>query len=323
MAVFRVEKTRDSTIMANHHLKNRELSLKAKGLLSMMLSLPEAWNYTTRGLAAICMEGVDSIGSALRELERAGYIVRNRLRDERGRITDTEYIIYETPRKTAPETPELSAPDTPAPYTENPDMETADMENTDVDMPHLPSPDAAQPYTENPYMDAPHMDAPYTGSPVQYNTYPKNTDKSKINPENPYPSNPNPSNGELAADVRARVRENIGYDCLATDENRERLDGIVELITETLCSGRDTIRIAGVDYPAGMVRERLLQLNSLHIQYVFECLENTTSHIRNIRQYLLATLFNAPVTKGSYYDALVRRDRALGCLWPPVRAAQV
>lgn len=77
MAVFRIERTRDYTVMSNHHLRNGKLSLKAKGLLSMMLSLPEDWNYTTRGLAAICKEGVDAIGGALRELETAGYIVRH------------------------------------------------------------------------------------------------------------------------------------------------------------------------------------------------------------------------------------------------------
>ena len=86
MAVFRIERTRDYTVMSNHHLRNHELSLKAKGLLSMMLSLPDDWNYTTRGLAKICKEGVDAIGSALRELETAGYIVRNQLRDQQGRI---------------------------------------------------------------------------------------------------------------------------------------------------------------------------------------------------------------------------------------------
>ena len=86
MAVFRIEKTRDYTVMSNHHLRNAGLSLKSKGLLSMMLSLPEDWNYTTRGLAKICKEGTDSIGSALKELERAGYIVRNRLRDSKGKI---------------------------------------------------------------------------------------------------------------------------------------------------------------------------------------------------------------------------------------------
>ena len=286
MAVFRVEKTRDYTVMANHHLKNKALSLKAKGLLSIMLSLPETWNYTTRGLAAICREGVDSISSTLRELEKAGYVVRYRLRDERGRITDTEYVIYETPRAG-------TLPDTPSPDTENPDM------------------------------DEPYADRPHPGDPVQYIPYPKNTDKSKTYPENPYPSNPHPYSGASVSDVRAQVRENIGYDCLATEENREQLDGIVELLTEVLCTRRSFIRISGVDYPAQIVKERFGQINSLHIQYVFECLENTASRIRNIRQYLLATLFNAPVTKGSYYDARVRYDRSLGWLCPPAKAAQV
>ena len=100
MAVFRIEKTRDYTVMSNHHLRNAGLSLKSKGLLSMMLSLPEDWNYTTRDLAKICKEGTDSIGSALKELERAGYIVRNRLRDSKGKIVDVEYAhILDEDRK--------------------------------------------------------------------------------------------------------------------------------------------------------------------------------------------------------------------------------
>ena len=115
MAVFRIERTRDYTVMSNHHLRNANLSLKAKGLLSMMLSLPEDWNYTTRGLAKICKEGVDAIGAALRELEAAGYIVRHKLRDRQGRISDTEYVIYEQPQ--------LRKPDTDSPDTENPYMD--------------------------------------------------------------------------------------------------------------------------------------------------------------------------------------------------------
>ena len=125
MAVFRIERTRDYTVMSNHHLRNANLSLKAKGLLSMMLSLPEDWNYTTRGLAAICKEGVDAIGGALRELETAGYIVRHQLRDRQGRISDTEYVIYEQPQPKNPDTPQ---PDTASPDTGNPDMEKPDTE---------------------------------------------------------------------------------------------------------------------------------------------------------------------------------------------------
>ena len=137
MAVFRIEKTRDYTVMSNHHLKDRTLTLKSKGLLSMMLSLPDEWNYTTRGLAAICREGVDSIGAALRELESAGYLIRHRLRDKGGRISDTEYIVYESPHKT----PEADSSYTASPCTENP---------------YMVSPDTATPRT----------DAPDTGNPA-------------------------------------------------------------------------------------------------------------------------------------------------------------
>ena len=129
MAVFRIEKTRDYTVMSNHHLRDTGLSLKSKGLLSMMLSLPEDWNYTTRGLAKICKEGTDSIGSALKELERAGYIVRNRLRDSKGKIVDVEYVIYETPHPPEPDGPCEDEPDTEHPDTENPDMDTPGLEN--------------------------------------------------------------------------------------------------------------------------------------------------------------------------------------------------
>ena len=97
MAVFRVEKTKDFTIMCNHHLRNTELSLKAKGLLSLMLSLPEDWDYTTKGLAHICKDGVDSITTALKELERTGYLTRQRIRYENGQLGDIEYTIHEQP----------------------------------------------------------------------------------------------------------------------------------------------------------------------------------------------------------------------------------
>jgi hypothetical protein len=97
VAVFRVEKSRDFTVMSNHHLRNPALTLKAKGLLSLMLSLPDKWDYTTRGLSCICREGVDSISTALGELERCGYLTRERVRDPYGRLGDIEYTIHEQP----------------------------------------------------------------------------------------------------------------------------------------------------------------------------------------------------------------------------------
>ena len=105
MAVFRVERNRGYTVMSNHHLRNKELSLKAKGLLSQMLSLPEDWDYTLAGLSHINRESIDAIRSAIRELEQAGYIQRSRERDDRGRLRGADYVIYEQPQ-----TPPVSAP---------------------------------------------------------------------------------------------------------------------------------------------------------------------------------------------------------------------
>lgn len=108
MAVFRVEKTRNYTVMSNHHLRDKSLSLKAKGLLSLMLSLPEDWDYTTKGLAYICKDGVDSICATVRELEGAGYIVRARERHVDGTLGGIEYTILEQPRE--PEAPKRENP---------------------------------------------------------------------------------------------------------------------------------------------------------------------------------------------------------------------
>lgn len=98
MAVFRVERNKGYTVMSNHHLRNKELSLKAKGLLSQMLSLPEDWDYTLKGLSLINREKIDAIREAIKELERAGYIVRSRERDEKGRLRGADYVIFEQPQ---------------------------------------------------------------------------------------------------------------------------------------------------------------------------------------------------------------------------------
>ena len=284
MAVFRVERTRDYTVMCNHHLKDSNLSLKAKGLLSMMLSLPDEWNYTTRGLAAICKEGVDAIGKTLKELELAGYIIRRQLRGKDGRISDTEYTIFEKPRKPSP-------------------------------------PDTTLPDTENPYLDTPDTDEPYTEKPAQLNKDRRNKEKEipdesitdTSNPDPIYPPAPLQGAGYDRMgyeEAREIVRENIEYDILVQDprQDREQLDEVVELIAETLCSRRQTIVIAGDEYPAEMVKEKLLRITSSHIEYVFDCLKQNTTYVRNIKKYLLASLFNAPSTIGSYYSALVNHD---------------
>ena len=286
MAVFRIEKTRDYTVMSNHHLRDQSLSLKAKGLLSMMLSLPEEWNYTTRGLASICKEGTDSIGSALKELERTGYIVRNRLRDSKGKILDVEYVIYETPHPAAE--PDTAVPDTACPHPENPDM------------------------------DIPCLEKPSQLNIDRESNYPSKKDSENTDQTNPILSNPpTPARARMGRDgmdVRETYRdiilENIDYDILADDPriDREQLDEIMEIILDTVCTSRKTIRIASDDFPAEVVKSRFLKLNSSHIQYIMACMKENTTRIRNIKKYLLAALYNATFTIGSYYSALVQHD---------------
>ena len=309
MAVFRVEKTRDYTVMSNHHLRNTDLSLKAKGLLSLMLSLPENWDYTTKGLSMICKDGIDSINSGIKELETNGYVIRRRLRNEKGQLTTTEYTIFEQPQS-------LDIIDTP-PKGGNPILDNPILDNTAQEKPIL----------ENPILEKPKQAEPILGNPHQLstnilNTNSLNTDLLNMEVSNPYPSNLYQSNKEpqekkmrydeigcdSLAEIKEMVLKNIEYEYIKNNHNRERLDEIVDLMVETLCSTKATINVAGDDYPAQLVKEKLLKINCLHIDYVFECLDKTTTYIRNIRRYLLATLFNAPSTIDSYYSALVNHD---------------
>ena len=285
MAVFRIERTRDYTVMSNHHLRNANLSLKAKGLLSMMLSLPEDWHYTTRGLAKICKEGVDAIGAALRELEAAGYIVRHKLRDQQGRISDTEYVIYEQPQLRKPDT---DSPDTENPYMDKPDTEkpaelNIEKSNTEKTITYGSSTDSI------PFREAAAAQLPER----------KGRDAMSVSEMESY---------------RDLILENIEYDhlCREFTTYREDLDEIVELMVETVCAKRKTTRIAGSDFPHEVVRSRFLKLDCSHIEFVMECLRNNTTEIRNMKQYLLAVLFNAPTTISNHYTAQVTHDMYAG-----------
>lgn len=139
MAVFRIEKNKDYTVMSNYHLRDSSLSLKAKGLLSQMLSLPEGWDYTLSGLAALNKESKDAIRSAVNELEKAGYVVRRQTADEKGKFASNEYIIYEQPVSAKPlldfpttENPATENPLTDNPLTENPSSENPTQLNKDI-----------------------------------------------------------------------------------------------------------------------------------------------------------------------------------------------
>lgn len=285
MAVFRVEKNHNYTVMSNYHLRDTALTLKAIGLLSKMLSLTDEWDYTTRGLAAICKEGVDAIGAALKELELHGYLVRRQLRDSRGRITDTEYTIYESP--------------------------------------HPPLPDTASPDTENPYLDKPDTEKPAELNIEKPNTQKQNTHGASTDSipfretaaaQLPERKGRDAMSVSEIENYRELILENIEYDYLCREFStyREDLDEIVELMVETVCAKRKTTRIAGSDFPHEVVRSRFLKLDCSHIEFVMECLRNNTTEIRNMKQYLLAVLFNAPTTISNHYTAQVNHDMYAG-----------
>ena len=287
MAVFRVERNKGYTVMSNHHLRNKELSLKAKGLLSQMLSLPEDWDYTLAGLSLINREKIDAIREAVRELERAGYIVRSRERDEKGRLRGAEYVIYEQPQ-----TPTLDLPTLENPTQLNKDIQRTDLPNTqksNTDLPSTHSIPILSPYP-SPFGDA---------------AEPQERKRTE-------------ARSQSAVDMyREIIMDNISYDVLIQDRSldRDRLDEIVDLMLETVCTARKTIRIAGDDYPAELVKSKFMKLDSEHIRFVLDCMSENTTKIRNIKQYLRAVLFNAPSTIGNYYTSLVAHDMASGKLY--------
>ena len=285
MAVFRVERTGDYTVMSNFHLKDKRLSLKAKGLLSQMLSLPDDWDYTLSGLSYINRESKDAIRSAVNELETAGYIRRRQTTDASGKFAANEYTIFERPIEGEPM---LDKPSSENPITVNPS--------------------AVNPLPEN---------------PTQLNTKKSSketskTDLSSTEISNPIPSNPpTPAEARMGTDrmgarecYREVILDNIEYSYLVQDSHidREQLDEIVDLIVDTVCSARKTIRIAGDDYPAEVVKSRFMKLDSSHVQYVMDCMKDNTTYVRNIKKYLLAALYNAPTTINSYYSSLVQHD---------------
>ena len=256
MSIFRVEHTTGFTVMSNYHLRDKNLSLKAKGLLSQMLSLPEEWDYTLAGLSFINREKIDAVREAIKELESAGYIIRTRERDEKGRLKGTEYVIYEQPQ---PENPELE-----------------------------------KPVSEN---------------PTQLNTYKTNTKKSNTDSIN-HPSIKDEADEMSRSDLEDEIKANIGYEIIVENKQNDKrqIDEIVKLMLDAICSPSATVRINGTDIPKSSVRERFLQLDSEHIEYVLFAMERPKPEIRNIRAYLLTALYNAPATMDSYYSAIVSRD---------------
>jgi len=285
MAVFRVERTQNYTVMSNYHLRDKTISFKAKGLLSLMLSLPEDWDYTLAGLTRISLEGKDAIRAAVVELEKAGYVTRSRVRNEKGHLQGTEYVIRERPVFSA-------QPALEEPASENPTLEDTTQLNKDKNKITDSQITESFPFPSS----LPAATAPTTAQQPEA----KERNRSRRG---------SMSKGEMDT-YRGLIRENIGYDDFVREHpyDAAQLDEMVELMVETVCSKKKNIRVAGNDFPQAVVKSRLLKLDGEHIRFVFDCLRENTTQVRNMKQYLLTVLYNAPATIENHYAAQVNHD---------------
>lgn len=270
MAVFRVEKSRDFTVMSNHHLRNKELSLKAKGLLSLMLSLPEDWDYTTKGLSCICKDGVDSICGGIKELEESGYVTRRRIRNDKGQLTITEYTIREQPKR----------------------------ENPVLDNPVLDLPEQAEP----------ELGKRAQLSKQESNTQEKNTHLS--NTHSFFPSWPPANERRTdIREMREDIREQIEYDIIVNQVNRAQVDEFVEIMLEVACSRAPTTKIGrDAEYPTELVQERFRAIRAEHIEQILSAMRENTTRVWSTKAYLLTALFNEPATLDNNMTMLVNHD---------------
>ena len=285
MAVFRVERTSNYTVTSNYHLRDKTISFKAKGLLSLMLSLPEDWDYTLAGLTRISLEGKDAIRAAVVELEKAGYVTRSRVRNEKGHLQGTEYVIRERPVFSA-------QPALEEPASENPTLEDTTQLNKD----------------KNKITDSQITESFSFPSSLPAATAPTTAQQPEAKERN-RSRRGSMSKGEMDT-YRGLIRENIGYDDFVREHpyDAAQLDEMVELMVETVCSRKKNIRVAGNDFPQAVVKSRLLKLDSEHIRFVFDCLRENTTQVRNMKQYLLTVLYNAPATIENHYAAQVNHD---------------
>ena len=310
MAVFRVEKTRDYTVMANHHLKNRALSLKAKGLLSVMLSLPEDWDYTLKGLAFISKESIDAIREGIRELEAAGYIIRSRSRNEKGQLAGAEYVIYEQPQPVAGNS-----------------IQAGDMSPYPVaDKPMKKARASAKPTLEEPTLDEPTLDFPTQANPTLDNPTQLNTKEIKTYPEskktinNVSPSSPSITGGTRSMDrlidksvkgIESFIKSNIRYmDFWETQPyDMKLIDEIIAVMVDLLVTPGDYVTVGGENKPRDLVGSRLLwKFDHRHMGHVIEQYKTVTVPIKKKRQYLLTMLYNATLEYGAHIENVIMSD---------------
>lgn len=277
MAVFRIEKNKDYVVMSNHPLRDKRITLKAKGLMAFMLSNKDDWDYTLVGLSKALKEGVSAIRSTVTELENYGYVSRRKLRDAKGKFIDIEYTIYEYPV--------LDSPSFENQIMVNPTLESDTQINT--------------------------IERNTKDNKYQSNLIPED---SELDYDSLFLEE---DDGKDEMDIDSydfwlkRIHQQIEYESLEVSyaDDIKMINEMVEIIIETLLSDKQMDFINRSNYPISLVKNRYLSLEYQHIQYVLECFHKTTKEreIKNVKQYLKTMLFNAPVTIDTHYTAKVNK----------------
>lgn len=336
--VFRVEKNKNYTTISNHHLQDRNLSLKAKGLLTLILSLPPDWDMTLKGLVSLSGDGVDSVRSGIQELEKAGYLRRSRSRNNLGQLLCTEYTIYEhaVTENVASET-EIDD-NLNIIYSEESHIGKSDVDknsqigksNVDENS-QIGKSDVDKNTTEN--LDDCQIGFSNIGKPnigksntIKYlnnkdtyniNNYPyQSTYSSKLCREPKENSIDEMEEAQTLYEERKAyeeiIKQNIAYDILSeqTETKRDFLDLCVQIMVDAVTSNKPYIKIKGQDIPKEAVKSVLLKLDDENISYVNMCLSESKTAIKNMQSYILTALYCSQHGGDTYFNQLVKHDYA-------------
>lgn len=314
--VFRVEKNKNYTTISNHHLQDRNLSLKAKGLLTLILSLPPDWDMTLKGLVSLSGDGVDSVRSGIQELEKAGYLRRSRSRNNLGQLLCTEYTIYEHA------------------VTENVASETEIDDNLNIiysEESHIGKSNVDKNTTEN--LDDSQIGFSNVGksnigksNTIKYlnnkdtyniNNYPyQSTYSSKLCKEPKENSIDEMEEAQSLYEERKAyeeiIKQNIAYDLLTEQKkiSRDFLDLCIQVMVDAVTTNKPYIKIKGQDIPKEAVKSVLLKLDDENISYVDMCLSESKTAIKNMQSYILTALYCSKHGGDTYFNQLVKHDYA-------------
>ena len=279
MPVIRVDKSRDITVVSNCIFKDRSLSAKAKGILVEMLSLPESWDFTLKGLTTLFTDGIDSIRQGINELEARGYMVRERKRDARGRLGGMEYVIYETPHKAVENSPVCALPEKDNPTAGNPTQESSieEMPTTYKELSNSNTYSISMTKEENTDSFLPEVSENIEDCvPVEKSGRKEVTETST---------------------AREEIKKQIEYSILSQRCQPLQLDELVEIMLEVKMNLSPTTRFSRDEvYPTVYVQDRYSKLTSEHIEQVLDGIRENTSKVLHTKVYLMKCLFNAPET---------------------------